>query len=52
MAKSERWEKGAAKMKQLFGAEPRPGTEKTAASVWSSAGRLSPDRTARCIPYK
>jgi 4-carboxymuconolactone decarboxylase len=26
MAKSERWEKGAAKMKQLFGAEPRPGT--------------------------
>ena len=25
MAKSERWEKGAAKMKQLFGAEPRPG---------------------------
>jgi 4-carboxymuconolactone decarboxylase len=26
MAKSERWEKGAAKMKQLFGSEPRPGT--------------------------
>ena len=26
MAKSERWEKGATKMKQLFGAEPRPGT--------------------------
>jgi 4-carboxymuconolactone decarboxylase len=26
MAKSERWEKGVAKMKQLFGAEPRPGT--------------------------
>jgi len=25
MAKSERWEKGAAKMKQLFGSEPRPG---------------------------
>ncbi len=25
MARSERWEKGAAKMKQLFGAEPRPG---------------------------
>jgi len=26
MAKSERWEKGAAKMKELFGVEPRPGT--------------------------
>ena len=26
MAKSERWEKGAAKMKELFGSEPRPGT--------------------------
>jgi 4-carboxymuconolactone decarboxylase len=25
MAKSERWDKGAAKMKELFGAEPRPG---------------------------
>jgi 4-carboxymuconolactone decarboxylase len=26
MAESERWQKGAAKMKELFGAEPRPGT--------------------------
>jgi 4-carboxymuconolactone decarboxylase len=26
MAKSERWDKGAAKMKELFGSEPRPGT--------------------------
>jgi 4-carboxymuconolactone decarboxylase len=26
MARSERWEKGAARMKELFGAEPRPGT--------------------------
>src|SRR6266540_4552795 len=26
IAKSERWEKGAAKMKHLFGSEPRPGT--------------------------
>jgi 4-carboxymuconolactone decarboxylase len=25
MKKSERWEKGAAKMKQLFGREPAPG---------------------------
>ena len=25
MAKSERYEKGAARMKELFGAEPRPG---------------------------
>jgi 4-carboxymuconolactone decarboxylase len=26
MAESERWQKGAAKMKELFGAEPRHGT--------------------------
>ena len=26
MAESERYKKGAAKMKELFGAEPRPGT--------------------------
>ena len=26
MAESERYQKGAAKMKELFGAEPRPGT--------------------------
>jgi 4-carboxymuconolactone decarboxylase len=25
MAESERWQKGASKMKELFGAEPRPG---------------------------
>src|SRR5262249_1531544 len=25
MAKSERWQRGAAKMKELFGAEPQPG---------------------------
>ena len=26
MAESERWKKGAAKMKELFGREPQPGT--------------------------
>ena len=26
MAESERWQKGAAKMKELFGREPQPGT--------------------------
>ena len=25
MAESERWQKGAAKMKELFGREPQPG---------------------------
>ena len=26
MAESERWQKGTAKMKELFGREPQPGT--------------------------
>jgi 4-carboxymuconolactone decarboxylase len=55
MAESERWQKGAAKMKELFGAEPRPGmmqedflkitVENLFSDVWGRPGLETRERS-------
>lgn len=55
MEKSERWEKGAAKMKQLFGQEPTPGVldsdflkitvENLFGDIWNRPGLALRDRS-------
>ncbi|MBI3250211.1 MAG: carboxymuconolactone decarboxylase family protein [Deltaproteobacteria bacterium] len=55
MAESERWQTGAAKMKELFGSEPRPGmmhedflkitVENLFADVWGRPGLETRERS-------